>query len=104
MEAATTSTAEVQVCPLAFNLDRVIIKCPPILGYNDFKPSYNNGRGGFNKRNDFRNDRNGDDRNMQSGGGFYRAKPDYQQNDDFGNRGGGYRSVSEIFQLTLKHC
>lgn len=62
-----------------------------VLGYNnDFKPPFNNGRGGFNKRNDFRSDRNGD---QQSGGGFYRAKPDYQQNDDFGNRG-GYRSVS----------
>ncbi|CRK97438.1 CLUMA_CG010827, isoform A [Clunio marinus] len=58
-------------------------------GYNnDFKPSFN-GRGGFHKRNDFRNDRNND----QQSGGFYRAKPDYQQNDDFGgNRGGGYRS------------
>lgn len=28
-------------------------------------------------------------------GGFYRNKPDYQQqNDDFGGNRGGYRSVS----------
>lgn len=62
------------------------------LGYNnDYKPSFNNGRGGFQKRNDFRNDRNGD---QQSGGGFFRAKPEYQQSDDFGGNRGGYRSVS----------
>lgn len=67
-----------------------------ISGYNnDYKPSFNNGRGGgFNKpRNDFRNDRNGD----QNSGGFYRAKPDYQNDrneDDFGGNRGGYRSVS----------
>jgi hypothetical protein len=59
------------------------------LGYNnDFRP-FNNGRGNYhNKRNDFRNDRN--DRNGDQPG-IYRSK-DYQQNDDFGNRG-GYRSV-----------
>jgi hypothetical protein len=56
------------------------------LGYNnDYKPSFNGGRGGFHKRNDFRNG-NGD---QASSGGFYRAN----NNDDFGNRG-GYRSVS----------
>lgn len=100
MEAATTST-EVQVRLLTFDC---FSNCSssPILGYNnDYKPSYNNGRGGFHKRNDYRNDRNGDDRNMQSGGGFYRAKPDYQ-NDDYGNRGGGYRSVSKVGFVILE--
>lgn len=64
-----------------------------VSGYNDYKPSFN-GRGGYNKRNDFRNDRNGDQ--QQSGGGFYRAKPEYQQDDDFGGNRGGYRNVNSI--------
>lgn len=72
---------------------------------NDYKPSFN-GRGGFQKRNDFRNDRNGD---QQQSGGFYRAKPDYQPNDDFGGNRGGYRSVNFIHfdwlqLLTFRTC
>lgn len=64
-------------------------------GYNNDFKSFN-GRGGFHKRNDFRsNDRN----DQPESRGFYRNKPDYQdQDDDFGgprsDRGGdrgGYR-------------
>lgn len=62
------------------------------LGYNnDFKPSFNGGggRGGYNKRNDFRNG-SGD---SQSSGGFYRAN---ERSDDYGSSRGGYRSVSAV--------
>lgn len=60
------------------------------LGYNnDYKPSFNGGgRGGYQKRNDFRNNGDQPREPRDQSGGFYRAN-----NDDFGNRG-GYRSVS----------
>jgi hypothetical protein len=68
-----------------FKYKNFLIDSKIFLGYNnDFKPSFN-GRGGYNKRNDFNRNGSGD---SQSSGGFYRAN-----NDDFGNRG-GYRSVS----------
>lgn len=92
MEAAATTNTEEVAIQVELKLRLYEANLNSLLaGYNnDYKPSFN-GRGGFQKRNDFRNDRNGD---QQSGGGFYRAKPDYQQNDDFGGNRGGYRSVS----------
>jgi hypothetical protein len=81
-----------------FNLIYVF---PNYTGYNNDFKSFNNGRGGFHKRNDFRNNDRGNNGDQPSG--FYRQK-DYQQNDDFGNRG-GYRSVSIFsflfFSMTL---
>lgn len=63
------------------------------VGYNnDFKSSSFNGRGGFQKRNDFRsNDRNVD---QPQSGGFYRNKPDYENEEFGGMRNSGYRPVN----------
>lgn len=97
MEAATTNTAvAIQVNIRSLSRAWQVKNFHPTGYNNDYKPSFN-GRGGYNnKRNDFRNDRNGDQQQSGSGGGFYRAKPEYQQNDDFGGNRGGYRSVSFI--------
>lgn len=66
-----------------------------ILGYNDYKPSYNNGRGGggFRPNNNYRDDRrsnefrsNGD----QSGGGSYGRK-DYGDRADEDSTSGAYQ-------------
>lgn len=81
-----------------------------MLGYNDggYKPFNNGGgRGGYQKRNDFRN--NGDNGGGGgNGGGFqhrgskdYGSDKDYDNGRDFGGNRGGYRDNRSVNNQSL---